>query len=155
MSETQVKPKSFKQQHNYVLEINEKPDAQEGDAKWLRLARGIKSIELDNNEEVEEYYYYDGHGNAESGVTGMQKSLEIEADRDYNDEAQNLIFNKMAHDTGDIRNVGFRVTYPDGTKIAGPATVTDIKEPSGEPQNRGECGFNIKFSGKPKVTPAV
>lgn len=156
MSEMQQSPakKDFKQQHLYVLEINKNQAATDEAEDWMRLARGVKSIDLDNNEEVEEYYYYDGEGNAESGVTGMQKAVEIELDREYNDPAQNLIFNTMAHDVGNIRNIAFRITYPDGTKILGPATVTDIKEPSGEPQNRGECSFSIKFAGKPKVTPA-
>lgn len=144
--------KNFLLQHNFGFDINKKVDAEDDGSDWLKLGSGIKGMEIDNNEESEEFYYYDGGGNAESAVTGQQKSFEFECDRDYNDLAQNYIFNTLAHTIGPERDVAIRVTYPDGTKLVGPGTVTDIKEPSGEANKRGECGFTLKFAGKPKIT---
>lgn len=146
---------SFLLQHGYKFEINETVGAADVDLKWLTLAKGIKSIDPDNNEKTDQTEYYDGNGAAETSVVGSQKTFGFEGHRDYADEAQNLIFNKLSHKVGPDRDIEYKVTYPDGTKLKGRATVVNIKDPGGEAGSKGEMSFEIHYAGKPTLTPVV
>lgn len=136
-------------QHGYRFLINKKVGAKDSERTWLRLAAGIKSITPDNNEEVSEDYYYDGGGNAESGVTGMQKTYSFEGHRKYGDPAQDYIYDTLSHGVGPEREVEAMIIYPDGNAIKGKAIIVNIKDPGGDANSKGEIEFNLNFSGMP------
>lgn len=144
---------AFLLQHGYKFDINKAVDALDTAEDWLRIAGGIKSVDPDNSEEIAQDYYYDGDGNAETDVIGMQKVYAFSGHRKYGNAAQDFIFNTLSHVVGPERRVAFRITYPDGTKLSGPATIANIKDPGGDANSKGEIEFEIHFAGLPTVTP--
>ncbi|MFA2694783.1 phage tail tube protein [Bacillus mycoides] len=120
-------------------------------AKWTRIAKGISSVDPDNNEESEENAYYDGGGASERSVIGFMMSYGFEGHREYSDPAQNYIM-RLANKTGDARKIPFRVTEPDGGIFEGRATISDIKVPGGDANAKGEIEFTIAYDGVPEYT---
>lgn len=139
---------AFLLNHLYKFEIN---TGTKEAPKWSAIARGITSVDPDNNEESEENYYYDGGGSAERDVTGFMMSYGFEGHRDYKDEAQNFILKKV-NQVGEARKVEFRVTEPDGGKFEGRATLSDIKSPGGDANAKGEIEFTVSYDGVPTYT---
>ena len=140
---------SFLLNHLYKFEI----DMGTGTTpKWGTIGRGIKSVDPDNNEESEENFYYDGGGASERDVIGFMMSYGFEGHRDYADEVQNFIM-RMANKTGDARKVPFRLTEPDGGVYEGRSTVSDIKNPGGDANSKGEIEFTISYDGVPTYKP--
>ncbi|QWI52521.1 phage tail tube protein [Bacillus mycoides] len=143
---------AFLLNHLYKFDI----DLGKGSAtpKWTRIARGISSLDPDNNEESEENAYFDGGGASERDVIGFMMSYGFEGHRDYKDEAQNYIM-RLANQTGEARKIPFRVTEPDGGIFEGRATISDIKVPGGDAVSKGEIEFTISFDGVPEYTEPV
>ncbi|RYA90602.1 capsid protein, partial [Enterobacter cloacae complex sp. 743-2DZ2F-22B] len=54
--------------HGYKFELNV---SETSTAKYAVIAKGITSVDPDNNEESDETYYYDGGGAAERDITGF------------------------------------------------------------------------------------
>lgn len=143
---------SFLLQYNHKFRINSTPGITPG--TMLDIARGITSIDPDNNEDIDQTYYYDGGGSASSDVIGFQKVISFEGHRDYADPAQNFIFS-LTNKLGPDRVTDFEWELPDGSIISGEATVANIKDPGGDANSKGEIEFEIHFNGLPLVTPAV
>lgn len=139
---------AFLLNHLYKFEIDMGTEAT---PDWGTIARGITSVDPDNNEESEENYYYDGGGSAERDVTGFMMSYGFEGHRDYSDKVQNFIMSKV-NKTGEARKVPFRVTEPDGGVFEGRSTLSDIKAPGGDANAKGEIEFTLAFDGVPKYT---
>ncbi|PGX01674.1 capsid protein [Bacillus cereus] len=142
---------SFLLNHGYKFEINTTSDIEV--ATWARIAKGITSVDPDNNEESEETYYYDGGGAAERDITGFMMSYGFEGHRFYGDKAQDFIFSKL-HKVGPERKIEFRVTEPNGDKWEGKATLSEIKAPGGDANAKGEIEFTISFDGIPVLEKA-
>ncbi|MDM5191133.1 capsid protein [Bacillus hominis] len=142
---------AFLLNHGYKFEIN---TASTGTKKLERIAKGITSVDPDNNEETEETYYYDGGGAAERDITGFMMSYGFEGHRFYGDPAQDFIFSKL-HKVGPDRKVDFEVTEPNGDKWSGKATLSEIKAPGGDANSKGEIEFTISFDGMPTFTKAT
>ncbi|MGH0741938.1 phage tail tube protein [Bacillus paranthracis] len=140
---------AFLLNHLYKFEIDMGTEAS---PKYVAIAKGITSVDPDNNEESEENYYYDGGGSASRDVTGFMMSYGFEGHRDYADEAQNFIMKKI-NQTGEARKVKFRVTEPDGGTFEGRATISDIKAPGGDANSKGEIEFTISYDGVPTYKP--
>lgn len=138
---------AFLLNHGYVFEINVSTTAVE---KYEKIARGITSVDPDNNEESEETYYFDGGGAATRDITGFLMSYGFEGHRDYGDPAQDFIFSKI-HKVNE-RKVDFKVTEPNGDKWAGKATLSEIKAPGGDANSKGEIEFTISYDGMPTFT---
>lgn len=139
---------AFLLNHLYKFEID---TSTTGTAKWEVIAKGITSVDPDNNEESDENYYYDGGGSATRDVTGFMMSYGFEGHREYKDPAQNFIMKKI-NQVGDARKVPFRVTEPDGGKFEGRATLSDIKAPGGDANAKGDIEFTISYDGVPTYT---
>ncbi|WP_219824268.1 phage tail tube protein, partial [Enterobacter cloacae complex sp. 743-2DZ2F-22B] len=58
----------FLMNHGYKFELNV---SETSTAKYAVIAKGITSVDPDNNEESDETYYYDGGGAAERDITGF------------------------------------------------------------------------------------
>ncbi|MCI0767426.1 capsid protein [Bacillus sp. TL12] len=137
--------------HGYKFEIEIKTETET--LIKARIAKGITSVDPDNNEESEETYYYDGNGSAERDVTGGMLSYGFEGHRSYGDKAQDYIFS-LTNKYGPARKTTFTVTEPNGDKWEGPATISDIKAPGGDANSKGEIEFTISFDGVPTFTKA-
>lgn len=144
---------AFLLQYNHVFEINSTPTAGVGAETYLRIAAGISNVTPSNNEEIDQTAYYDGGGNSESDVIGLQKTITFSGHRKYGDPAQDYIMG-LASTLGPDRKTTFKWTFPDGMILEGPVTVANITEPGGEANNKGEIEFEIHFAGAPTVTPA-
>lgn len=142
---------SFLLNHNYRFYID--VIGQGGGTLSLWIAKGITSVDPDNNEESEQTYYYDGGGAAESDVIGFMMSYAFEGHRNYGDPAQDYIM-ALANKTGPDRKVPLRVVEPNGDTWSGPATITDIKLPGGDANAKGDISFTISFDGQPEFIEA-
>lgn len=140
---------SFLLNHNYRFFIEVTPVIG-GPVEKLRIAKGIISVDPDNNEESDETYYYDGGGAAERDVIGFMLSYAFEGHRNYGDPAQDYIMD-LATKTGPDRKVKFIVEEPGGTSLEGPATISDIGLPGGDANAKGDISFTISFDGSPVV----
>ncbi len=141
---------SFLLNHGYKFKINTSTT----DTKKMEpIAKGITSVDPDNNEESDENYYYDGGGAAERDITGFMLSYGFEGHRFYGDAAQDFIFSKL-NKVGPDRKVDFEVTEPNGDKWEGRATLSEIKAPGGDANAKGEIEFTISFDGIPTFTKA-
>lgn len=138
--------------HGYKFEIDITPGTET--PTKARIAKGITSVDPDNNEESEETYYYDGGGSAERDVTGGMLSYGFEGHRNYGDKAQDYIFT-LTNKYGPDRKTTLTVTEPNGDKWEGPATISDIKNPGGDANSKGEIEFTISFDGVPTFTKAT
>lgn len=126
--------RTFYLQSEHKLEIS-------GDGKtWMRVAGGIKSLEPEGNEEVDQSPYLDG---TESDVTGGQLVLKASGHRLVGDAAQDWIFERQFQ-YGAKRRGFARWTLPGGkVQFTFAATVANIKGPSGDANQKGEIEFEI------------
>lgn len=140
----------FLMNHGYIFELNV---SETSTAEYAVIAKGITSVDPDNNEESDENYYYDGGGAAERDITGFMMSYGFEGHRFYGDKAQDYILSKM-NKVGPARKTDFRVTEPNGDKWEGRATISEIKAPGGDANSKGEIEFTISYDGVPTFTKA-
>ncbi|MBC2293763.1 capsid protein [Listeria booriae] len=141
--------KAFLLQHNYRFFWNPTQGAAITDDGWLRIGSGIKSIDPDNNEEVDQTAYYDDEGGSTSTVTGQQKTYPMDGDRDYNDPFQNFVFD-IADTDLTKRNGEFYVINPKKKGLKGNSSLVNIKPPGGDANAKGECSFECHFNGMPE-----
>ncbi|EJR42152.1 hypothetical protein IIK_05655 [Bacillus cereus VD102] len=142
---------AFLLNHGYKFKIN---TATTGTKKMEPIAKGITSVDPDNNEESDENYYYDGGGAAERDITGFMLAYSFGGHRFYGDAAQDFIFSKL-NKVGPERKVDFEVIEPNGDKWEGRATLSEIKAPGGDANAKGEIEFTISFDGIPTFTKAT
>ena len=148
---------AFLLQHEFRFGISElKPTDPVEWEEYLPVATGITNIDPESEEESEDVFYYDGGGESEKTVTGRTRQWTFEGHRKYGNQAQDLIFDKIAHLTGDGRSIYFLIRYPNDIILHGEATVSDIKDPGGEANGKGEISFVISFKGSPsRVVPTT
>src|SRR5690625_2772325 len=120
---------SFEIMNEHQFNINTTPD--EETETMSRLAAGIMSAEPAFNDEIAQDKYLDGGGFSETDVIGMQVTIAFSGHRNYEDEAQNYIFDK-AFGIGKTRRTNFEWTQPDGSVLSGDCTIANIEGPGGE-----------------------
>lgn len=141
---------SFLMNYGYKFEIG---GATSTPATALPIGEGITSVDVDNNEETEETYYYNKGGAAETDVTGFRMAYSFTGHRYYGDPAQDYVFG-LATKVGPDRKTLLTVTEPDGSKFTGPATISELQLPGGDANAKGDIEFTISFDGAPTYTPA-
>lgn len=117
----------------------------------LRVGAGISTFGTESNEETDDTAYLDGNGVLTSDVVGGQPAVTFEGHRFYGDEAQDFVLG-LQHKYNLDRVVNFKWVQPDGTTLAGPATIMNIEGPGGDANAKGEIAFEIRFRGAPKIT---
>lgn len=122
-----------------------------GTATYSPIAKGIKNVSPENNENLAQDTYLDGNGFGTTDVIGAQLILTFTGDRDYSDVAQNFIMGLLL-EVGTKRKALFRWTEPDGGKFEGTVTIANISGPTGDAGAKGEIKFEIHFNGKPAYT---
>lgn len=141
---------AFLLQHNFRFWWNPTTGADISAPGWLRIASGISSIDTENNEEVDQTGYYDLNGGVDSTVIGFQLTYSFEGHRQYEDEAQNFIFNDAMLDIDTKRRGEFLIVSPDKKSLKGPASLVNLSAPGGDANAKGEISFEIHYSGKPE-----
>lgn len=126
----------------YVGDLEEK----EAD---LRLAKWIREVEDDSDEEVEDEAYYDGDGTPEEDVTSVKKKYTFEGMYDDADEGMKFIAD-LEFETGEGRKVWFKQERTNGDVFQGSATVTEIKVTGGEAQEYAAFECSIAWNRKPE-----
>lgn len=119
---------------------------------FARIGAGINSADPIGDDEVSEEAYYDGEGGSDSEVTGRSSGMSFSGHRCYGDPAQDYI-ESIEEEAGEARKTTFRMVGPNGRIKEGPATITNIKTFGGGPKDKSEFSCDIKFNGRPKVTP--
>ena len=142
---------AFNLMYEHQFEIAIEPGDGTTEPTFAPLAAGINNVEPANNEELAQDNYLDGDGFGETDVIGAQLVLTFSGHRDFEDEAQNYIFENML-ELGESRRTEFRWTNPVGTTIEGNATIANISGPSGDAGAKGEISFEMHFNGKPERT---
>lgn len=131
----------------------------EPSATWTyaELAEGIDNIAEALNETVQQYFFLSDDGFARNHVTGMAPAFTLTGKRVMGDTAQDFIFGtKYSLDTA--RQSSFKLEYTDAesTKqtITCDCTICNIQEWSGKTTDDSAISFEIRFDGKPTVSPA-
>lgn len=141
--------KLFKRNWEAKYEIGK----EEEDASFVELGSGIKEVAQSVEEESEQIGYHDLDGGKETIFEGVTGIYVFTGDRDYGDEAQNMIRAKLYNQ--EDRGIYLKVTEADGVVVEGFATVGEIVTGGGESTKRGAFECTIRFVGKPKETPVV
>lgn len=115
------------------------------------LGPGISNIEPDNEDETSEDAYYDGGGAQRKDVTGATLADKFTGHRFYGDPAQDYIASKK-FEIGSGREVIHTHISPDGSRVEGPATLTDIVDHGGDANGKGTFECVVTYSEKPSLT---
>lgn len=141
---------SFEIMNKHSFKINVTPD--EPTETMEPIAAGIMSAEPSFNDEIAQDKYLDGAGFSETDVIGAQITIAFSGHRLYGDPAQDFIYDR-AFGIGTARRTNFEWEQPDGSKLTGNCTITNIEGPGGEAGAKGEIAFEIHFNGEPEYTP--
>ena len=141
-------------------QIGTKSSGQAPDVTWTYapLADGIDNIAEALNEVVQQYFFLSDSGFAKNHVTGMAPSFTLTGRRIMGDAAQEFIFgNKYSLDTA--RQSNFKLTWDDAGgaehSLTCNCTICNIQEWSGATTDDSAISFEIRFDGKPTLTPAA
>ena len=150
-----MKQKNALRQH-YIAPFDPKnPNQVPEESAWLRLAKNIKTVEDETDEETDDTGYYDGDGTPEETVTSVAAGYSYEGIYDAEDPAQKLIAD-MRYKIGDGRRVWQKVVSSDGkAQWVAPANVSGIKAGSGDAveYETFECKIKwIKLPTETKIT---
>lgn len=125
---------------------------------YAPLADGIDNVAEALNETVQQYFFLADKGFAKNHVTGMAPAFTLTGRRVVGDQAQDYIFgNKYGLDTA--RQSSFQLKYENAkgaeTTITCPCTICNIQEWSGASTDDSAISFEVRFDGKPEITPAA
>lgn len=113
----------FALNYQHVVEVDTTPN---GDKRtWAWVGPGISDISKDNSESTSEDAYYNGGGNTETDVTGVNAKYSVEGHRLIGDLFQDYVAS-IEDGIGAARKTRYRVTDPTGKCIEAPCTVLDI-----------------------------
>lgn len=118
-----------------------------------QIGSGIQSVDQSVDEETDDVSYYDLNGGDETIINGIKGAYGFSGHRDYTDEAQNYIREKLYK--LNERTCFFKVTEPDGVVLSGPATIHEIVPGGGDAKERGAFEVTVTFIGIPTETPFV
>ena len=113
----------FALNYQHVVEVDTTPN---GDKRtWAWVGPGISDISKDNSESTSEDAYYNGGGNTETDVTGVNAKYSVEGHRLIGDPFQDYVAS-IEDGIGAARKTRYRVPAPPGKCIEAPCTVLDI-----------------------------
>ena len=119
---------------------------------YSRLCKGIESMEFNENEQNQQYFFLCGEGFAHNETTGAAPELVISGRRIVGDAAQDYIAG-LQYKLGTERNTSVKITA-EGKQITCDATVGAITTFGGSTLDVNAFGCTIRFNGKPTVTDA-
>ena len=120
---------------------------------YARLCKGIESMEFNENEQNQQYFFLCGEGFAHNETTGAAPELVITGRRIVGDAAQDYIAGKQFL-LGEERNSSVKITA-EGKVITCDCTIGAITSFGGQTLDVNAFGCTIRFNGKPTVTNAA
>jgi hypothetical protein len=141
---------------NWVNElyIATAPAATEGgEPTWSKLCQGIESMEFNENEQNQQYFFLCGEGFAHNETTGAAPELVISGRRIAGNDAQDYIAG-LQYKLGSDRNTQVKIVA-EGKQIVCPCTVGAITTFGGSTLDVNAFGCTIRLNGKPTVTDAA
>ena len=117
--------------------------------QYKLLAKYIKTVNDETDEDTDDVAWYDGDGTPEETVLTVVGGYSFEGTYDPEDAAQAMIA-AMRYKTGEARRVWHRVTTADGKKTyTQVANVSEIKAGAGDATAYEEFGCTIKWIKEP------
>jgi hypothetical protein len=120
---------------------------------YSKLCAGIESMEFNENEQNQQYFFLCGEGFAHNETTGSAPELVISGRRIVGDAAQDYIVGKQFA-LGTDRNTSVKI-IAEGKQIICDATIGAITSFGGSTLDVNAFGCTIRFNGKPTVTDAT
>lgn len=119
---------------------------------YAKLCKGIESMEFNENEQNQQYFFLCGQGFAHNETTGSAPELVVSGRRIVGDAAQDYIAGKQ-FELGTNRNSSVKITA-EGKVITCDCTIGAITSFGGSTLDVNAFGCTIRFNGKPTVTTA-
>jgi hypothetical protein len=124
-----------------------------GTWSYSKLCKGIESMEFNENEQNQQFFFLCGEGFAHNEVTGAAPELTISGRRIVGDAAQDYIAG-LQFKLGSERNSSVKITA-EGKIITCDCTIGAITSFGGATTDVNAFGCTIRFNGKPTVTTAA
>lgn len=138
---------------NWVNEIYIGTAESSGTWTYAKLCQGIESMEFNENEQNQQYFFLCGEGYAHNEVTGSAPELVISGRRIVGDTAQDFIAG-LQFGLGTERNSSVKI-IAEGKQIICPCTIGAITSFGGSALDVNAFGCTIRFNGKPTVAAAT
>ena len=138
---------------NWVNEIHIGTAESSGTWTYAKLCKGIESMEFNENEQNQQYFFLCGEGYAHNEVTGSAPELVITGRRIVGDTAQDFIAG-LQFGLGTERNSSVKI-IAEGKQIICDCTIGAITSFGGSTLDVNAFGCTIRFNGKPTVTTAT
>ena len=135
---------------NWVNQIEIGTSENQGVWAYSKLCKGIESMEFNENEQNQQYFFLCGEGFAHNETTGAAPELVISGRRIVGDAAQDYIAGKQFK-LGSERNSSVKITA-EGYVITCDCTIGAITSFGGATTDVNAFGCTIRFNGKPTVT---
>ena len=119
---------------------------------YVKLCKGIESMEFNENEQNQQYFFLCGEGFAHNETTGAAPELVVSGRRIVGDAAQDYIAG-LQFQLGTDRNSSVKITA-EGKVITCDCTIGAITSFGGSTLDVNAFGCTIRFNGKPTVTAA-
>lgn len=123
-----------------------------GSWSYAKLCKGIESMEFNENEQNQQYFFLCGEGFAHNETTGSAPELVISGRRIVGDAAQDYIAGKQFL-LGTDRNSSVKITA-EGKVITCDCTIGAITSFGGSTLDVNAFGCTIRLNGKPTVSTA-
>ena len=135
---------------NWVNEVYIGTAESSGTWTYAKLCKGIESMEFNENEQNQQYFFLCGEGYAHNEVTGSAPELVISGRRIVGDTAQDYIATLQAT-LGTARNSSVKI-IAEGKQIVCDCSIGAITTFGGSTLDVNAFGCTIRFNGKPVVT---
>ena len=119
---------------------------------YAKLCKGIESMEFNENEQNQQYFFLCGGGFAHNETTGAAPELVVSGRRIVGDAAQDYIAG-LQFKLGTERNTSVKI-IAEGKQITCDATVGAITSFGGSTLDVNAFGCTIRFNGTPTTTDA-
>ena len=137
---------------NWVNEVYIGTAETSGTWTYAKLCAGIESMEFNENEQNQQYFFLCGQGFAHNETTGAAPELVISGRRIVGDTAQDYIAGKQFA-LGTDRNSSVKIVA-EGKQIICDCTIGAITSFGGATTDVNAFGCTIRFNGAPTVTAA-
>ena len=138
---------------NWMNQIEIGTSESGGTWSYSKLCKGIESMEFNENEQTQQYFFLCGEGFANNDVTGAAPELVVSGRRIAGDAAQDFVAG-LQFKLGSERKSSVKITA-EGKVITCDCTIGAITSFGGSTTDVNAFGCTIRFNGKPTVTTAA
>ena len=138
---------------NWMNQIEIGTSESGGTWSYSKLCKGIESMEFNENEQNQQYFFLCGEGFANNEVTGAAPELVVSGRRIAGDAAQDFVAG-LQFKLGSERKSSVKITA-EGKIITCDCTIGAITSFGGSATDVNAFGCTIRFNGKPTVTTAA